>query len=155
MENVDANNLYGNALRYPLPIADFVYIDETEYNTIDWHHIDTQGNTGYFLVCDLCYPPDIHQRTAHLPLAPEVLEINYNMLTDYSKALNSRKNLACIPDTLNPDAFMSCTKLMATCFDRYNYVLHFAALQLYLQLGLLLMRVHRVIRFTQAPLFRS
>ena len=34
--DVDANNLYGNALRYPLPVGDFNYIDEEEYKDIDW-----------------------------------------------------------------------------------------------------------------------
>src|SRR5271156_1729412 len=29
--DIDANNLYGNALRYPLPVKDFKYLEEDEY----------------------------------------------------------------------------------------------------------------------------
>ena len=32
---IDANNLYGNALKYPLPIRNFRYINEREINYIN------------------------------------------------------------------------------------------------------------------------
>ena len=44
---------------------------------------------------------------------------------------------------------------MATCYDKKNYVVHFIALQFYLKMGLKIIKIHRVIKFTQEPLFRD
>ena len=44
---------------------------------------------------------------------------------------------------------------MATCLDKKEYVVHFAALKVYLKYGLVITKMHRVIKFTQAPLFRD
>src|SRR5438552_5055320 len=48
--NVDANNLYGNALRYPLPVRNFRYIDNKEITFINWHTVKLDGPIVYFVV---------------------------------------------------------------------------------------------------------
>ena len=153
--NVDANNLYGNALRYPLPIGDFKYMNEAEYNSIDWMHVNTDGDFGYFVVCDLHYPSAIHNITQNLPLAPELADVTYDKFTPYMKALFMRRNLSRNPDCKNPEKYNSVTKLLATCRDKKEYVVHFLVLKLYLQLGMKISKIHRVISFRQAPIFRQ
>ena len=153
--DIDANNLYGNALRYPLPVKDFKYLEEEEYKDIDWYRVQLDGDTGYFVVCDLHYPADIHNKTKNLPLALEVMEITEDMLPEYSKNINTRKNLNRYPTAQNPDKYKPSTKLLATCYDKKEYVVHFTALQLYINYGLQITKIHRVISFFQTPVFRD
>ena len=89
--DVDANNLYGNALRYSLPVADWEYVEEEEYKNIDWYNIPLNGDIGYFVTCDLKYPYEIHCKTANFPLAMEVFEIEEDMLPEYFKSVNAAK----------------------------------------------------------------
>ena len=113
------------------------------------------GTIGYFVTCDLQYPKDIHHRTRHVPLALEVLEIKEDMLPNYFKRINGTKNISRNPNVTNPDSFKGCSKLMATCYDKKEYVVHFTALQLYIRYGLIITKIHSVIQFTQSPIFRD
>src|SRR5271156_6846898 len=95
--DIDANNLYGNALRYHLPIGGWKFIEEDEYKNIDWYNIPLDGDVGYFVSCDLQYLIQIHDKTKDFPLAMEVLEINEGMLPDYFKRVNASKIKLAIP----------------------------------------------------------
>ena len=109
------------------------------------------------MVCDLFYPPEIHNKTKDLPLAVEVLQIKEDMLPNYFKEMNKRKNMGrnCNMEPEKAMQYTSTTKLMATCYDKKEYVVHFRALQFYLKMGLQITKIHRVIQFTQAPIFRD
>ena len=113
------------------------------------------GTIGYFVTCDLQYPKDIHHRTRHVPLALEVLEIKEDMLPNYFKRINGTKNISRNPNVTNPDSFKGCSKLIATFYDKKEYIVHFTALQLYIRYGLIITKIHSVIQFTQSPIFRD
>src|SRR3981189_2786313 len=153
--DIDANNLYGNALRYPLPVRDFKYLEEEEHKDIDWYRVQLDGDTGYFVVCDLHYPAAIHNKTKDFPLAFEVMEITEDMLPEYFKNVISRRNLNRNPNAQNLEKYKPSTKLLATCYDKKEYVVHFTALQLYIKYGLQITKIHRVISFYQTPVFRD
>ena len=57
--------------------------------------------------------------------------------------------------TTNADHYKTTTKLMATCHDKKEYVDHFAALKVYLKHGLVITKIYRIVKFTQAQLFRD
>ena len=80
---IDANNLYGNALRQPLPVGNFTYLPNPE--AVDWLNIDTEGEFGYTLELDLQYPQEIHSATQWFPLAAENRDITHAMLTPQMK----------------------------------------------------------------------
>ena len=151
--NIDANNLYGNALRRKFAYADYKYLSPEEITAIDWQTIDTEGDHGYFVVCDLHCPPDVQKKTRNFPLAPETVELTYDMLSPYSKDVNRRKNLTLKPDSQKPDHYSSCRKLIAHFNDKVEYVVHFATLKFYLEMGMEITRIHRVIGFKQKVLF--
>ena len=87
----------------------------------------------------------------------EVLEIKEDMLPNYFKEMNKRKNMGrnCNMEPEEAMQYKSATKVMATCYDKKEYVVHFRALQFYLKMGLQITKIHRVIQFTQAPIFRD
>src|SRR3546814_12317399 len=61
------------------------------------------------------------------------------------------------PDTLFPTRRSSdlSTKLMLTLRDKPKYVLHYRLLKLYVQLGLQVTKIHRVMRFRQYPFMKE
>ncbi|XP_054256909.1 uncharacterized protein LOC128981938 [Macrosteles quadrilineatus] len=85
--------------------------------------ISDDAATGYILEVDLEYPEEIHDHHADFPLAP------HHMIPPGSK----------IP------------KLVTTLYDRSRYVVHYRNLKQYLNLGMKLKNIHRVLEFSQKP----
>ncbi len=92
------------------------------------------------------YPKEIHDLHQNLPLAPEVLEINYDSLSPYAQT-----------DLIESDGRQKYkdVKLMATFADRINYITHFKNLKLYLDLGMKLKKIHRILKFCQKTYYCS
>jgi len=84
---LDLNNNYGWSQTQLLPISGFKWLTKKKKRLIDWSTIDTSGETGYIVECDLDYPPELHHLQVHndLPLAPLKTTITYDMLSPYSK----------------------------------------------------------------------
>lgn len=140
----DFNNLYGFCQSYQLPICQFEWLTKREIKNFNFHQ-DTNGDFGYFVECDLRYPKHLHKPHSNLPLAPEILEVHFENLSPYAKSA--------ILQTEGSRSYRD-TKLMSTFHDRLGYVTHIKNLQLYLELGLELMKVHRILRFRQDYVLR-
>ena len=137
---VDENNLYGNALCMKLPISDFVRCSEIP--GIDWRNVDTEGDIGYLLEVDLDYPMSIHTATESFPLAPENMEITHDMLTPLMRKQLSAMHLARHERDM---PMLPTRKLVASCRDKKNYVVHFKVLKFYMQKGMIISKIHTVI----------
>src|SRR5277367_934522 len=149
---IDENNLYGAALRMKLPVKDFKFLEPNTVN-IDWKTIDTEGDIGYLLEVDLLYPKAIHDKTQHFPLAPEDFEI-----TDAHLSSEMRVQLRALNGCRENDLdspMKSCRKLVANCFNKSNYVVHFKTLQFYLRQGLEITHIHSIVQFGQAAIYRD
>lgn len=123
-----------------LPSGQFRWLEENEIEEFDIQKVNLEGELGFMVECDLSYPKTLHDVHQNLPLAPEVLEVNYESLSPYAKKAliesDGRKNY-------------KDTKLMATFQMRKNYVTHFKNLKLYLDLGMKLKKIHRILSFKQ------
>ena len=112
---------------------------EAELINFDVHQ-DLDGEKGYFIECDLHYPSRLHDRHSNSPLAPEILEVRYENFFPYVKmAIQKTEGWKKYKDV----------KLMSTFHDKLNYVTQSRNLQLYLSLGLELLKVHRILEFSQ------
>jgi hypothetical protein len=143
---IDANNLYGLAQSKPLPVRGFRWLDEAELSKIDSSWIEQQHedqSQGYVLEVDLEYPKELHDNHRTYPVAPDHVEIDFEMLSPYSKDC-----LYELHQKMNPSKYKA-KKLIAMLSPREKYVTHYTNLKLYLQLGLKLKRVHRVVAFEQ------
>jgi len=133
-------NLYGYAQMQKLPSGEFQWLDNDQIEKFDIDKVNLDGKYGYIVECDLTYPKKLHDLHQNLPLAPEVLEVNFNSLSPYAKkALLESDGQKKYKDV----------KLMATFQKRENYVTHFKNLKLYLDLGMKLKKIHRILKFRQ------
>ena len=139
---IDENNLYGNALRKPLPHSEFCWVEDVSVFTRDFIlGLDTEGEWGYTLEVDLGYPEHLHRKTVDFPFAPESGEITEDMFTDFMKTFHQ---------TLEPNhTYKSGRKLLLTQYNRELYICHFAILKFYLEMGMTLNKVHRVVKYKQ------
>ncbi|XP_064488299.1 uncharacterized protein LOC135400385 [Ornithodoros turicata] len=143
---IDVNGLYGSVMRESLPYGGFQWLTKEEIENLDITRIPHDASIGYFLEVDLLYDQEIHDRHSDLPVAPEKMSIPYDLLSDYQKQLMEKFGLP--SKAIEP-------KLLLTLFNKEKYFLHYRNLQLYMQLGLEVTKVHRVLKFNQKPFLRD
>jgi len=137
---LDANNLYGWAMSQPLPFAEFRFVDAAEWSTIDWLQQREEQPVGYFVECDLDYPAVLHDLHNDYPLACERLCVSTEMLSENQIRLRRNYNM---PRT------NGYSKLVPSFLPKKKYLAHYLLLKFYLEHGLELRAVHRVIAFRQ------
>ena len=87
---------------------------------------------------DLHYPPRLHVRHDGYPLGPESLVIDHSMYSSTQQVF--------------PEALRKFTPNLR---DKVKYVLHYRNVKLYLQLGLVINKVRRVLTFQHSTTFIS
>ncbi|CAH1101901.1 unnamed protein product [Psylliodes chrysocephalus] len=126
----DVNNQYEWAMSQFLPYGGF----EWDNTNIDVISIPDDAPFGYILEVDLEYPEVLHDSHKDLPFCSEHINPKTNLPPKTSKEL---------------------TKLMATLNSKIKYVIHYRTLKQALDQGLILKKIHRVLKFKQAPWLKS
>jgi hypothetical protein len=114
---LDANNLYGHAMNRPLPYKDFKWVDSISVDTI--MNYDEKSDIGYTLEVDLHYPKELHDLHNDYPLAPE---------------------------RYKPEGSF-CENLCGTFYDKKDYIIEIRNLKFYLEKGLVLNKINRVVEY--------
>ena len=135
----DVTSLYAGTMEQPLPLGDYVWRSDLTLNDII--SADPFGDIGYMVEIDLHYPPFLHSPHNDLPLAPQKLQINPDWLSSYALSLGIKPS--------------GTAKLVETLFDKLNYVCHFRNLQFYVQQGLEVKALHKVLQFKQSSWLRK
>ena len=120
-----------------LLLAEFAFNTDIQLQEI----LDTadDASIGYFVEVDISYPPSLHDEHRDFPLAPTKDVVEDEWLSDYQIELKEQHNL--------PSSKVK--KLLQTFFDKARYVVHYKLLKLYVQLGLVIRKVHRMLQFRQ------
>ncbi len=138
----DANNLYGESMRYPLPLRGFRWLTEEEIAGFDsLKDVTLDDGPGYILEVDLEYPEELHLAHNSLPLAPEAVNLQWEDLSPYSKE--------CLRLLRGSKETYTAKKLTSTFRKREKYLVHGLNLKMYLEKGLKLTKIHRGITFHQ------
>ena len=90
---------------------------------------------------DLEYPQELHDLHNDYPVCPEKVKVSNDMLSGYCKRIAEKYNIS----------IGLVSKLIPTLKDKKEHVLHYCNLQLYLDLGLKIKKVHRVLEFNHSP----
>ena len=138
---LDTNNLYCWAMSQYLPTGNFKWMTDKEISKIDLEKYKADGKKRLILEVDLEYPQELHDIRNDYPVAPEKVKVSNNMLSAYCKKIAEKYNIS----------IGLVSKLIPTLRDKKEYVLHYHNLQLYLDLGLKIKEVHRVLKFDQSP----
>lgn len=113
---LDANNLYGYSMSQSMPEKDFKWMSRKKIDKFDVMSISDDNHTGYILGCDIGY--HIHDEHCDLPFLPE------RQCPEWSKN----------------------AKLLTTFKNKYNYVCHYRNLRQALSNGLVINKVHRILK---------
>lgn len=136
----EANNKYLQSYDASKPTSYLLYLDINNlygmvmisylpYGGFEWISpqefdltTENDGEFGYILEVDFEYPESLFELHSDFPLAP------HHVIPSGSR----------------------WSKLMGTFYDKKNYVIHFVNLKQYVELGLKLTKIHRVLKFKQA-----
>ena len=143
---LDAVNLYGKILCMPLPLCNFSWLSREEIETFDILNTRPDSEVGYVIEADIDYPESCMELHRDLPLAPEHLILTYEHLSPYAKDL-------C--DKLNLRGVYPCRKLIPNFYPKRNYITHYLNLKFYVEQGLIIRKIHRIMSFTQKPFLRD
>ena len=126
---LDANNLYGWAMCKSLPVGNFKMYDDSNLDKIQKQLQNWKSNSkkGYIIEVDLEYPKELHDLHNSYPLAPEKINFGGGKIN----------------------------KLIPNLYDKKNYICHIKNLQLYVDLGLKIKKIHRILEFDQKPWMKS
>ena len=124
-----------------LPTGNFRWMTNKEINKVDLGKYKTNGKKGLILEVDLEYPRELYDLHNDYPVAPEKGKVSKNMLSRYCKKIVEKHKIL----------IGQVNKLIPMLKRKEKYVIHYRNLQLYLDLGLNLTKVHRVLEFDQSP----
>ena len=116
-------------------------MSEKQINKINLATYKENSKKGLIIEVDLEYPKKLHKLHNDYPVGPEKVKVTENMLSNYCKKIKEKYNIS----------IGQVHKLILTLHNKEKYVLHYRNLQLYLDLGLKLKKVHRVLEFDQSP----
>jgi hypothetical protein len=138
---VDANNLYGKALSFPLPVGDFAWLQPDEITLqeiLDAASLEESSAIGYFVEVDLAIPDCEHNNMNDYPFAPERVKMS---------ALALSPTQAKIQREYDMSRNNNYHKLLGTLLPKQCYLLHFLNLKFYLENDVKHVCIRRVIRF--------
>ena len=139
---LDANNLYGLAMSMKQGTGELKWESSisffTEENILNYDF--EKSERCYCLEVDLEYPKELHDLHSDYPLAVERKTIQKSELSPYCEYLSNELINNGLSST-------SSEKLVGTLNDKDRYKIHIKHLQLCLQLGMKLKKVHRVLSY--------
>ena len=142
---LDATNLYGLSMIQKLPYRNLKWDDKiTEDDIINYNN----GRNVFFLEVDLEYPKELHALHNDYPLAPEVMNVKANMLSEKQVEIYKLINGGKEPKD------EKTSKLILNLNGKSKYVVHIRTLQFYLKRGLKLKKIHRAINFEKEEILK-
>ena len=131
-----ANNLYGYSMSQILPYKNFKWSNDLSLDKIQ---------TGIYEV-DISIPKELHYKFKGYPSAPEIKSIQENNLSKYQKYLNNK---------LNFKYNEKDKKLILDLLPKKNYKVYYKNLEYYIQLGIKVDKVHKILTFDEKPFLKE
>ena len=120
-----------------LPTHGFRLLSSDEITALELENLCDDSEDGYIYEVDFHYPAKLHNQHDDYPLAPESLVIDREMYSPTQQSVFLQK------------------KLTPNLGDKTRYVVHYHNVKLYVQLGLVITKVHHVLTFKQSPWLKA
>ena len=120
-----------------------LYTESPEFWTEFVQKQEDEQEDGYIFEVDLEYPEELHDLHDNFPFAPVHLNIQKDMLSSYQKEL---------ADDLGVK--VGGEKLCLTLDDKKQYITHYRNLKMYLEKGLKIQKVRKILKFKQSAWLR-
>ena len=101
--------------------------------------------TGIYEV-DLSIPKELHYKFKNYPLCPDIKYISENNLTEYQKYLNYK---------LNIKYSEADKKLILDLLLKKNYKTYYKNLEYYMQLGIKVDKMHKILTFDEKDFLKE
>ena len=134
---LDLNNLNGCAMSQYLSINNFRWVKNIDKIEQGLKKIKNNSSIRYILEVDLEYSEELHA-------APEKINIRKEWLSNYCLEIENEHNIT----------IRSVKTLVPNLMNKNNYVIHYRNLQQYLELGIKLKKIHRILKFKQSDWMR-
>ena len=134
---LDANNLYGWAMMQKLATGGYMWEDVNNWNEERILNVKDDNERGYIFQVDLEYPKEIHDTHNQYPLCPERKKVCTNWLSSFQLELKDKLKVS--DDQVD--------KLITDLSDKHNYTLHYKNLQLYINLGMRVKKIHKCLSY--------
>ena len=128
-----------------LSYVGFKWLIQKEFNKLLLNSIGENISDGYILQVNLEYPDKLHELHNDYPLAPEKLEINHNMLSNYCNNIANEYAIK----------IGGVNKLVPNFQSKSKYVHLYRNIQLYFSLLTKLTKAHRILKFKQSELLKK
>ena len=124
-----------------VPFSNYEYLPQNNFkwNTDKWNtdkilNLDDEGQKGYLFDVNLHYPEELHNLHNGNALEPENKAIKKDMLNIWQQ-----------------DGYKesSVKKLIKSFEDKENYGINYRLLKLYIQLGIKITKINRVLEYNQ------
>lgn len=139
-------HLLGAAQSCPMPLNNFQWLTREEIDALNVSALVENQDTGYVFEVSLSYPKELHFQHNNFGLCPENVQITEKDLSSYARQ--------CHRELYGKDTYKA-TKLISTFSDKKEYVVHYLTLKTYLELGMKIIKVHRVLSFHQTPYLKE
>jgi hypothetical protein len=138
---LDANALYAWSMTQHLPTTNYRWEKPEKFDATSIMMLGDKDDKGYIFEVDLDYPTSLHDLHNDYPMAPESMKIQTSMLSDRAKE---------ILETIEIEHNDQAKKLTPNLNDKKKYVTHYRNLKFYLDQGMILKKIHRVVSFNQS-----
>lgn len=121
----------------PLPIGNYEWVESNNDNDMKKHtnfimNLSDDSETGYIFEVDIHYPESLHRKHNDFPFCAE------------------RRQLPKQAFDIIGEKASKFPKLLLTLLDKEKYVIHYRMLKLALHHGLVLKKVHHILKFKQS-----
>ena len=136
-----------------LPTGEFQFLPTEEWDLNEILATPADADYGYFIECDLSYPENLHPQLNEYPPAP--VKKRPENLSKYQEGLLRRSIINSYPDIDSNkiddmlEKAKGNEKLIASLEPKKNYICHYRLLQKFVQLGMKVDGVHRIVKFRQ------
>jgi hypothetical protein len=136
---LDANNLYGYAMKGYLPTGGHTWEKPAEWYPERILQIQPDAPRGAIFEVDIDYPERLHDAHSDYPFLVEKRAVRWDELSDTQHGMITENEFVADSE-----------KLIPNLSDKKKYVVHYRTLQQALKNGLVLKKIHRVLTFKQS-----